>query len=140
MIRISPTIALDDVEFEESFARASGPGGQHVNKVETAVRIRFDARNSPNLPDAVKGRLEKLAGARMTKDGVVVIESQRFRSQERNRVDARERLIELIAAAAAPPPPPRKKTRPTLASRIRRLEGKKLRANVKSMRGRPATD
>ena len=140
MIRVTPYISLDDSEISLEFLRASGPGGQNVQKVETAVRLRFDARRSPNLTDYVRARLERLAGSRLTKDGVVVIEAQRHRTQERNRVDAVERLIELIREAAAPPPPPRRKTKPTLGSKIRRLEGKKLRGDVKAMRSRPDQD
>lgn len=140
MIRITPAIALEDGEISFEFLRASGPGGQNVQKVETAVRLRFDVRRSPSLTDYVRGRLERLAGGRLTKDGVLVIEAQRHRTQERNRNDAMERLIDLIREAAAPPPPPRRKTKPTLGSKIRRLEGKKLRSGVKAMRGRPSQD
>lgn len=140
MIRITPFITLDDNEISLEFLRASGPGGQNVQKVETAVRLRFDARRSPNLTDPVRMRLERLAGSRLTKEGVVVIEAQRHRTQERNRTDALERLVELIREAAAPPPPPRRKTRPTLGSKMRRLEGKKLRGDVKSLRAKPNQD
>jgi ribosome-associated protein len=140
MIRITPVLALDEREVSYEFLRASGPGGQNVNKVESAVRLRFDARRSPSLPDAVRARLERLAGSRLTKDGVVVIEAQRYRTQERNRADALDRLIDLVREAAAPPPPPRRKTKPTLGSKIRRLEGKKLRGDVKAMRTKPAHD
>jgi ribosome-associated protein len=140
MIRITPALALDDREVSYEFLRASGPGGQNVNKVESAVRLRFDARRSPSLPDAVRARLERLAGSRLTKDGVVVIEAQRYRTQERNRADALDRLIDLVREAAAPPPPPRRKTKPTLGSKIRRLEGKKLRGGVKALRTKPGQD
>ncbi len=140
MIRVTPRIFLNESELVEEFMRASGPGGQNVNKVETAVRLRFDARNSPNLPDPVRARLMRLAGGRLTKDGVVVIEAQRTRTQERNRAEARERLFELIRDAAAPPPPPRIATKPTHGSKLRRLEGKKRRGDVKSLRGGAARD
>lgn len=136
MIRITPFIAIDESELQESFLRASGAGGQNVQKVETAVQLRFDARHSPSLPPLVRARLEKLAGKRLTKDGVIVIAAQRHRTQERNRADARERLLELIRAAAAPPPPPRRETKPTYGSKLRRLEGKKIRGEVKSLRGK----
>lgn len=136
MIEVTPSIAIDESELREDFLRASGAGGQNVQKVETAVQLRFDARHSPNLPPLVRARLERLAGRRLTKDGVIVITAQRHRTQERNRADALERLLELIREAAAPPPPPRRKTKPTLGSKLRRLEGKKLRAGVKAMRGR----
>jgi ribosome-associated protein len=140
MIRITPSISLDDGEISLEFLRASGPGGQNVQKVESAVRLRFDARQSPNLPEPVRTRLERLAGSRLTKDGVILIEAQRYRTQERNRADALERLVDLIREAAVPPPPPRRKTRPTLGSKIRRLDGKKLRGDVKSLRAKPQQD
>lgn len=133
MIAVTPHIALDEAELIESFARASGPGGQNVNKVATAVHLRFDAAGSPNLPEPVKARLIALAGQRATNDGVIVIFADRFRSQDRNREDARERLFALIREAAHRPKP-RRPTRPTLASKERRLKGKSLRSGVKAMR------
>lgn len=139
MIPVTPEISLDDDEIGESFIRASGPGGQNVNKVSSAVQIRFDVRRSRNLPDAVAVRLMKLAGSRMTQDGVLVLTAQRFREQERNRVDARARLVALIAAAAVAPVK-RRASRPTAGSKERRLEGKSARSGIKAARGRVRSD
>ncbi len=133
MIRVTAHISIDEREIAESFVRASGPGGQNVNKLSTAVRLRFDVRGSPSLPDEVRSRLERLAGARLTRDGVLVITAQRHRTQARNRADARDRLIDLIRRAAVPPVK-RRPTTPTAASRARRIEGKKRRAGVKRLR------
>jgi ribosome-associated protein len=133
MIHITDAIAIDEREIEESFIRASGPGGQNVNKLSTAVQLRFDVRRSPSLPNDVSVRLQRLAGSRLTKDGVLVITAQRHRTQERNRDDALARLVELIRAAAVPPKP-RRPTRPTAASRARRLQGKKRRSGIKGLR------
>jgi ribosome-associated protein len=133
MIRITDEIAIDEAEIEERFIRASGPGGQNVNKVATAVQLRFDARGSRGLPNDVAIRLMRLAGSRLTKDGVLVITAQRHRTQERNREDALARLVELIRKAAVPPTP-RVKTRPTAAARARRLQTKRRRSGIKGLR------
>ena len=140
MIRVTDQIAIDEAELSETFVRASGPGGQNVNKLATAVQLRFDVRHSPSLPPDVRARLARLAGRRLTQDGVLVITAQTHRTQERNRADALARLIELIRAAAVRPKP-RRPTRPTAASRERRIEGKKRRAGVKRLRGaKPSFD
>jgi ribosome-associated protein len=133
MIRITDRISIDEQELEERFVRASGPGGQNVNKLSTAVQLRFDVRHSPSLPGDVRARLERLAGKRLTREGVIVIIAQRHRTQERNRQDALDRLVELIQAAAVAPIP-RRKTKPTRGSRERRLETKKHRSSIKGLR------
>ena len=138
-IEITPSLSLDESELEFRSARASGPGGQHVNKSETAIELRFDVRRSPSLPNDVANRLIRLAGSRMTADGVLVIFAQSHRSGLANREDAQARLLELIVKAAEKPKP-RKKTKPTKASKERRLEGKSKRAGVKSGRGRVSFD
>ena len=133
MIRITDTLSISDDELSETFVRASGPGGQNVNKVSTAVELRFDVRGSRSLPDAVAVRLMRLTGKRLTKDGVLVIRADRHRTQEMNRSDARKRLVDLIREAATPPKP-RIKTRPPKAAKVRRVEGKKRRSGVKKLR------
>jgi ribosome-associated protein len=135
MLRVTPSISIDESELEESFIASAGPGGQNVNKVATAVQLRFDVVRSPSLPDPVRLRLIALAGSRLTKDGVLVLTGRQFRTQERNRADVRARLAELVREAAVIPKT-RRPTKPTRASKERRLEGKKLRANVKKTRGR----
>lgn len=133
MIQITPTINIDERELQLEFVRASGPGGQKVNKVATAVQLRFDVINSPSLPDDVRERLIRLAGKRMTEDGVLVIEARRYRTQDRNRKDAIDRLISLVEKAAVQPKL-RRKTKPTLASKVRRLENKRRRSETKRRR------
>jgi len=134
MIHITRTITIDESEIQEYFVRASGPGGQNVNKVATTVQLRFDVANSRSLPEEVRTRLISLAGNRITEDGILIIDARRFRTQSRNREDAIARLVELIRNAAQRPKI-RRKTRPTLASKIRRLEGKHRVAESKRVRG-----
>ena len=133
MIHVTPGIAIDENEIHQEFIQASGPGGQNVNKVATAVQLRFDVANSPSLPYGVRERLLSLAGRRITKEGVLIIYARRFRSQEANRQDAMERLVELIRKAAQKPQI-RRRTKPTRTSNIRRLESKHHRANTKRLR------
>ncbi len=140
MIRATAKISIDEREIAESFVRASGPGGQNVNKLSTAVQLRFDVRHSPSLPPDVAARLERLAGSRLTREGVLVITAQRYRTQARNRQDALNRLIDFIRRAAIPPVP-RRPTKPTRASRERRIEGKKRRGGIKQLRrAKPSFD
>jgi ribosome-associated protein len=133
MIPITSTIVLDEKEIQEEFIRASGPGGQNVNKVATAVQLRFDVRHSTSLPEDVRERLMRLAGKRMNSDGVLLIEARQYRTQEQNRADARERLIVLVRQAAAKPKA-RRKTKPSRAAKQKRLESKKHRGAIKSLR------
>jgi len=134
MIHITRTITIDESEIQEYFVRASGPGGQNVNKVATTVQLRFDVANSRSLPEEVRTRLISLAGNRITEDGILIIDARRFRTQSRNREDAIARLVELIRNAAQRPKI-RRKTRPTLTSKIRRLESKRRTAESKRVRG-----
>jgi ribosome-associated protein len=135
-LHVNPQISIEDSELEESFIQASGPGGQNVNKVATAVQLRFDVARSPSLPDDVRRRLMSLAGRRLTQNGVLVLTARSHRTQERNREEARERLVELIRQAAVAPKP-RRATRPTLASKVRRLDAKTARAGIKRNRAKP---
>lgn len=137
---ISGEAVIHPGDLHEDFIRSSGPGGQNVNKVATAVQLRFDARNAEGLSDRVRERTIKFAGQRATKDGVIIIEAGRFRTQEQNRADARARLTALVAKAAEPPPPPRKKTRPSKGAVERRLKGKAGRGTIKKLRGRVEND
>ena len=139
MIRIDHRTSIDEGDLRESFIRASGPGGQNVNKVSTAVELRYDARGATTLPEDVRERLMKLAGSRLTLDGVIVILAQRFRTQERNRADALERLVAMVRQAAVRPIR-RIATRPTLGSKTRRLDAKKIASTTKSLRRRPPGD
>ena len=140
MLHVSPTIQIADSELVESFVRASGPGGQNVNKVSSAVQLRFDVRHSPALPNDVALRLMRIAGKRLTKEGVIVIVAQQHRTQERNRADARDRLFAMIRRAAVRPTP-RRPTKVPKAQRRERLESKKHRAGIKSLRrGKPGWD
>ena len=136
MIQITDAIAIEDREVEESFVRAAGPGGQNVNKVATAVQLRFDVRRSPSLPEDVRARLEKLAGRKLTQEGVLIITAQRYRTQERNRQDALERLVALIRQAVVRLAP-RRRTKPTASARRRRLKAKSHRAGIKKLRTTP---
>ncbi len=139
LLRVTPRISIEESELEERFVLASGPGGQNVNKVATAVQLRFDVAHSPSLPDEVRARLMTMAGRRLTKDGVLVIDGRQFRTQERNRADVRERLFALIREASVAPTK-RRKTRPPLAAKKRRLEGKTKRGALKRNRARPSFD
>jgi len=139
VLQITDTIAIADEEITERFVRASGPGGQHVNKTSTAVELRFDVQGSPSLPDEVKARLTRIAGSRMTLDGVLVLFAQGARSQEMNRQDARNRLAELVRRATEKPKP-RRPTKPTYYSKLKRLEAKSQRSSIKSARGRVRDD
>ena len=139
MIAITDRLSIDDDEVEVRHARASGPGGQHVNKTSTAIELRFNVRGSPSLPEDVRHRLEGLAGSRLTQDGVLILFAQGSRSQEMNRQDAVARLVELIRRASERPKP-RKATKPTYGSKMRRLEGKASRSGVKAMRNKPGLD
>lgn len=135
LLRVNDAIAIDESELEERFVLSSGPGGQNVNKVASAVELRFDAAHSPVLSDDMRARLKTLAGRRMTKDGVLVLHGNRFRDQQRNREDVRARLVDLVARAAIAPKP-RKRTRPSRAAKEKRLGEKKMHSRLKRARGK----
>ena len=139
MIRVTDRISIEERELEESFIRASGPGGQNVNKVSSAVQLRFDARGSRSLPNDVSIRLQRLAGNKLTREGVIVITANRHRSQDQNRDEARERLFDMIREAATPPTI-RRPTKPTRASKKRRLDSKARRGHIKSLRSNRSFD
>lgn len=139
MIRVTERIAIEENELDESFIRASGPGGQNVNKVSSAVQLRFNARTSRSLPNDVSIRLQRLAGSRLTNEGVIVITANRHRSQDQNRDEARERLFDMIREAANPPPP-RRATKPTRSSKKRRVDSKVKRGHIKKMRSNRSFD
>ena len=139
MIEISPAVSINEDEVQIDFIRASGPGGQNVNKVSSAAQLRFDIRNSPSLDPEVKDRLVRLAGSRATEDGILIIEAKRYRSQEKNRLDAVQRLVALVQKALEKPRP-RHKTRPTLASKQKRLQAKRQRSEIKRLRSRHSLD
>jgi ribosome-associated protein len=140
MIHIIRNIFIDEADISYEFLKSSGPGGQNVQKVETCVRLRFNAKDCQNLSFEISQKLIRIAGRKATKEGIILIEAQRYRTQQRNREDALERLKSLIVKAAEPPSPPRIKTKPTYGAKLRRLEGKKLRSTVKNLRARPAQD
>ncbi len=134
-IPISDQLSIFEHELEEKFVHSGGPGGQNVNKVATTVQLRFDVRGSPSLPDHVKRRMRAIAGSKLTQNGILLLTANKYRTQERNRADARIRLVAMIAEAAKPPPPKRRPTRPSLGAKKRRMDSKTKRGAVKKLRG-----